>query len=372
MQIQHRHKQKGNIILDDLDLAKSIIESYEEISDVEVTDNVFKYVTFRVNNEKFLFICPDRQVPSSKVRILIVDNSNFNYPHIGTEVLDVQKGKKLPEGKYRFLCLYEDESVIFSLYTYEEKVMDSVERLIKLLNFSPVEIEKELQKEFLYYWNDAAIDSEVDYYLSQSKKFVLLNVYLGGRKIRCVEPGVYLNDKEKKEDNKQYWKHLTDVKACYIPIVDNRGILPPTKGHAWNSDNIVKIIYARQINHISHEAYQKISETKIGSAKMILTFGMNVEGITKIFSLFVTFKSSRKESILYKLQNEIAQIDPIKTNRVDYIALSEAIGNSINITGKKVLLIGAGSLGSYVSAELVKMALKVLQYMIRMNLSLKI
>ena len=344
--------------MDELALAVDILKTYEDITNINTSKNDIKYVTFAIENHDYLMLCPSLDIPSSKASIFVVDDNTYDYPHIMTEVLDVQNGKGLPAGKYRSLCLYEDGSVIMSLFTYEEKIIDSIDRLLKLLRLSSTEKEKELQREFLYYWDECAKDAEISLFIGNPREYKKLNVYMGKSEIRCVAVEIALNDKDKKEEGKKYWKHQPDIAAYYIPIIDNRGIVPPTKGKEWKAEDIANIVCGRQINHISREAYDFISSEKIKSSKVIMSFGMVVEGAIKIFSLMVLFKNTVSDNIINKLKNDITSITIVKSNRLDFGGLCEAIGNRSDLIDKKVLLVGAGSLGSYVASELVKNGIK--------------
>lgn len=340
--------------MDDLELAKNLIESFEQITNVETFDSELKCVSFYVESDRFLLLCPVRDKIYSKASVFTMDNDNFGYPHITTEEVNVLEGKALPVGRYRSLCLYESGSIVQSLYSYEEKIIEAIERLLKLVGLSSVEVEQELQKEFLYYWNESAKEGEIEFYLGKNGRCTILNVYYSENAKRCVAPGIYLNDKDKKSGDRKFWTHKPDIIACYVPITDARGIIPPTKGKEWTGDNVIEIVYGKQINHISHESFEKLSNYEIKTNKLILAFGINVEGMEKVFSMVISFNSAKKESILTKLQHEIIKVEIIKSKRNDYNALNEAIGNDTALSDKKVLVVGAGSLGSYVSAELIK------------------
>ena len=346
--------------MDELGHAVDVLRTFEEITNVNISNNEIKYITFVLEKHDFLMLCPSVDMPSSKVSIFAMNDQNFDYPHIMTEGFDVLPEKNLPEGNYRSLCLYEEGDMVMSLFSYEEKIIDSIERLLELLHLSKTEKEKELQREFLYYWDEYAKDAEISLFIGDSNTYKKLNVYTGKSDFRCVALGVSLNDKEKKEGGEKCWRHQTDIASYYIPIIDNRGILPPIKGKEWSTDDILNIIYGRQINHISHEAFEFISKEQIKGSRLILSFGMVIEGARKIFSIFVYFKNATRDSIINKIKNDVASFQIVKSNRLDYSGLCEAIGNRTDLISKRVLIVGAGSLGSYVASELVKNGINTL------------
>lgn len=61
-----------------------------------------------------------------------------------------------------------------------------------------------------------------------------------------------------------------------------------------------------------------------------------------------------------KIEYAIEKIECLTVNRCDYYYLNKQIGNDTSIIGKKIAIIGAGSLGSYIAVELVKSGIKEL------------
>lgn len=49
----------------------------------------------------------------------------------------------------------------------------------------------------------------------------------------------------------------------YIPIIDNRGILPPVKNKPWKSTNILDILKGRAYKRIDTLTYKAIKDEKI-------------------------------------------------------------------------------------------------------------
>ena len=115
--------------MDELLTAIHILEAYDEISCIQQSENKLKYITFSIRKHDFLMLCPEESVPSSRVTIFAVNDTCDAYPHIMTEGFDIGKDKSFPEGNYKALCLYESGSVIMSLFTFEEKIVDAIERL---------------------------------------------------------------------------------------------------------------------------------------------------------------------------------------------------------------------------------------------------
>lgn len=336
--------------MDEKEIVKQILDSYDEIS---VTKEEKDIVFFTLKDKEYGFWYTMKHDDTRSPFILVKNEEKYNYPHILPINIPIDRQK---QDKYRVICLYENDSTIKYLQTYEEKIFDTVERLIELLSLTGLEIEKEFQKEFLYYWNDMAEDqSTVDLFLNRERVFKRMNAYHDNKaKNRFVDNTIRLSDFDKQNEGKKIWNHKSELPVFYIPIIDNRRILPPTRDQSWDAKNILMIINGREYRRISHDSYQRMEKEKVKTSTVGLVFEMIVDGNSINFVTRVKFKSAKNDTLLNKLKKEISSVEIVKSKRMDYYYLSRQIGNDTSIIGRKVLLIGAGSLGSYVAKELVK------------------
>lgn len=335
-------------------MIKDILSSYDEIEMLNEEEDII----FFKCKEKVYGIWYFKKESKTRNPIIVVKNDeSYDYPHILPLEIPLDNDKK---DKYRILCLHESGSTIKYLQSYEEKIIDIVDRLIELLSLSPIEIEKEFQKEFLYYWNDQTHNKpSMKLYIGSEREFMKMNVYMNpDAEIRIVSNGIKLNDKEKMIDGKKVWRHLPEFPVYFIPITDNKRVLPPTRDNEWTINNLLQIIQGRDYRRISHDTYTKISQEKIKTARIGLVFEMLVDSSSINFCCLITFSNANVNTLLNKLKNEISKIEIAKSKRVDFYHLSKQIGNDTSIIDKKVLLIGAGSLGSYVATELVKAGIR--------------
>ena len=330
------------------EIVKDILMSYAEISSVREED---EKIFFSINNMEFIFRYTQLESKTDMPMIMIRNEKKYDYPHIMPFHFRFKDDED-----YRFICLHENNEMINFMSTYEEKIIDTVDRLIKLISLSPKQIEREFQKEFLYYWNDVAKnENSVKIYLKNDKAYGELNVYVNqlGR-LRVVQNGIKLNDAKSGDKEEKKWRHMPKLPAFYIPIINNCGILPPTRDKMWDKRDIVNIIYGNDYSHISDETYQKLKKNKIKQKTIMLIFGMTVNSNNIFFAAMIYFESMGNDTLFYKLNNNSYSVESIWSKRVDYSYLCEQIGNDTSILDKKVLLIGAGSLGSYVAKEIVK------------------
>lgn len=332
---------------------KEILESYEEIAiEQEIIDGIYLITMF---SKQFLFIAPFEDTPSSFPIVYLYNDSGLDIPHIMLQEESFPEIDDIPEGNYRWICLYEHESTVNTIILYEDKVIDAVDRLIELLSMNAIEQEHEYQKEFLFYWNYHSIDHlDISVYLKQDSTFAEMDAYYRKNEIRAIEHGLRLSDNDSRENNDRKWVQHVENDLYFIPIIDNREIIPPHRGYGWSEEEIKNIIYSRQIEHISSETYQRIKTCIPKTKDVILVFGMKSVLSDVVFAARLLFKNTVGHTLLEKVLNEIIAVEPICTKRKDYMYLCNQIGNDIGLRGKTILLVGAGSLGSYVALELVK------------------
>ena len=305
--------------------------------------------------KQFLFVAPVEDVPASLPTVYLYNDSGLDTPHIMLREETFPDIDMIPEGTYRWICLYENEISVNTIVPYEDKVFDAVERLVALLSMSEVEKEREFQKEFMLYWNRHSIDHlGVSVYLQHDSEFVEMDAYYGKKEIRVIEKGLLLSDINSREKDERNWVQHIENDLYYIPIIDCREIIPPHRGYEWTEKDIKNILNSQQIEHISEATYRKIKNCVSQKKYVILVFGMKLESSDVAFAVRLGFRNTAGHNLFENIKNKIYTVEPLYTVRKDYSHLCNLIGNDIGLKGKNALLIGAGSLGSYVAFELVK------------------
>lgn len=324
-------------------IIKKILEDFNEISILDEEEGI---IFFSLMKKEFCIIYSNRNLMPV---IAIRDEESFGYPHIMIKEYEHSDGHK-----YRKLCLIESDKLVKYTMPFEDKVILLLEQLIKLLSLSSLEIEKEFQKEFLFYWNCQSQNTDnIEIYANSKRQFQKMNVYKNkdSSKKRIITRGIQLNDKD-------YWIFDNSIDAYFIPIIDNRRIIPPTIGREWSKFDIIKLIKGRDISRISHDTFTKICEEKVKSRFVYLVFNMIVEGNDINFCCEVSFNNGKTDTLINKINNAFSKIEVIYSKRCDLYFLNKQIGNDTSIINKKIAVIGAGSLGSYVCTELVKSGMK--------------
>ena len=317
---------------------KDILKSYEEITvEEQILEGVISFTLF---GKKFLFFAPEEDDPSSKAAVYLYNDNLMDYPHVMLRENTITERKDLPIGTYRWICLFEQDSIVNTIVSYEEKIFDCVDRLIELLSMTPAEREREFQKEFMFYWNsESAGDKKFSVYLEQATKFSELDAFYGAKKVRLIQKGLKLTDIDDRDNSERRWTQHIENDVFYIPIIDSRDILPPHRGYQWTANEVQSIVYGKQIEHISDDSFQSIKRIVPKTQDFILVFGMRTDFSNVSFALKVKCKNGNNHTLLEKLLSDIVSLEPLPTERKDYSYLCEQIGNDIGLLKKRILLI---------------------------------
>ena len=332
---------------------KEILESYENITvGKQIVDGV---LFFTMYEKQFLFMSPAEEDPTSKADIYLFDDDLSDQPHIMLKDTSFADIKAFPEGTYRWICLYEQDSIVNTLVSYEDKIFDCIDRLIELMSMNQADKEREFQKEFMYYWNSEAAGSKnYTVYIADETQFSEMEAFYGSKDIRLIDQGLTLSDLDKRDKGERKWIRHLENDVYHIPITDSRGILPPHRGFEWTESEVMNIVYGRQIEHISEDSFQKLKTIIPKRHAIILLFSMKSGQSNVAFALKVKCKSIAGRTLMDKILSDVIAVEPLRTERKDYTYLCEQIGNDTGLLRKRILLVGAGSLGSYVAFELAK------------------
>lgn len=339
--------------MDRVGTTKEILECYEEIV-VDTTLNSELAVAFTLYEKNFVLICPDENSMASRAMIYVLNEEDFNYPHIMLREVTIKEGCGLPAGLYRMICLHEQDSLIASLQTFEEKITDVIDRLIKLMTLTPLEIEHEFQKEFMFYWDSVTSCKRVHLHIGQKDSFTKLSVYQKNDEVPYVASDILLNDINECNKAKKVWQKRVDYVAFYIPITDRREIIPSHRGKRWGIEEVHNVIYGEKMSHISRETFLLLKKEVVNAREIALIFEMDTDNMPVTFVVKITCKNNSPKSLYEKIMEDAIKVEEMQSVRNDYYTLNNKIGNSCNVIGKTALLVGAGSLGSYVATELAK------------------
>ncbi|MBN4074441.1 ThiF family adenylyltransferase [bacterium AH-315-E09] len=244
------------------------------------------------------------------------------------------------------LCLSVREDISVKNSNYKEILDYTLKRIIRLLSLTDDEERREFRKEFLYFWNKISSNKErVELFINTSSAVKKLSVNRKKNVLLLADPSVNFNhtfiDKAEPEI----------LNAIYIPLVNSSRILPPYEEKKWTNEYLIDICN----QCISEENAELLESISITSKSVFLAFEMEIpETLPVIFLLKLDFRK-KKGGNLYERFNEVVNLEHLSSQRCDSGYLYKRIGLENISANKNVLVIGAGSLGSYILSELPKM-----------------
>lgn len=257
----------------------------------------------------------------------------------------------LKKSELMHLCLSVREDISVKTQNYKEIIDYTLKRIVKLLSLNENEEIKEFRKEFLYFWNQSSSNKEkVNLYIGTSSRAKKLNVYNKKSILIIHDPDIDVNSafKEKLKEDSSI--------AIYVPLVNSGKIIPPFEDKKWDRQYLEMIC-----NHcIEEENIELLESIKIQAKSLILVFEMNIsETLPATFVLKVHFRSNKLGTLFQKI-DEVVKLEYLSSQRCESEYLFKRIGMSSGCKDKKILVIGAGSLGSYIIRELPKIGVNKL------------
>lgn len=282
--------------------------------------------------------------------ILLMDLVDYKMPIVF--LCDPKRGEtKKPHHLYLkkaeliHLCLSVRDDISVKNRNYKEIIDYTLKRVERLLSLSEAEERREFRKEFLYFWNKAAMnENKVELYINTSNIVKKLGVFKNKDVLIVYDDSVEVNksfkDKLKPER----------LEAIYIPLINSSRIMPPFEDEKWSTEYLEEIFNCR----ISEENIEILESTNISTGSIILVFEMNIpEILPATFLLKVNFNNNKVGNLFERIK-DVVKTEHISSQRCDSEYLFNRIGQKNFNKNKNVLVIGAGSLGSYIISELPK------------------
>lgn len=316
-----------------------VLNSYSEISEIEACIRYdLQFIRFKLLEQYFLIWVDECKYD---LPLLLVESKD-DYPHYIRYVEKINA---------KSICLFKNTEYINTLIPLKDKINMSISKLIALETLSESEKTKEYISEFPIYWSKYAkvTSDKWHLYLQEDKDFEILDVQYYGTKsktVRFISQNLILNDDSKKLKFKP-------ETALFIRITDLTDLRPPLSDNKWDSSQLINIMCNSQTSKISSEAYQYLLKTSFARKNLKIVFKIDVFYV----ACEITFKNQGEKKLIEKIQNEIVKVELFNIKRCDLKHLHSCIGNNISLLDKKILLVGCGSLGSYVLEEMVKSGL---------------
>ncbi len=258
--------------------------------------------------------------------------------------------------KWSVLCLLDKEQHVLSTYSLSELVHLYLGQTQSLLSLSLRKKEVEYLKEFEFYWNAACktagnTDNQAEVYLPAPGTAALLNCWL----TKDNNKGKYILFPEGVAFNSCNIPKGSKSTAVYIPIEFPNGIIPPQGNIPWNAHDLLDIVCNQTKDRISAESFTFLKDLQIENYQKVVVFSFSQpESVAITVVGVLSFNNNKMKNLISKIQEDFKSFTPIKSSRMDMKYLRERVGQD-HAVFPSVLLIGCGSVGSYILPELINL-----------------
>ena len=145
-------------------------------------------------------------------------------------------------------------------------------------------------------------------------------------------------------------RQLTSYKAIYLPLKSDSAVSPPPFNKLWTLAEIRNIIFSNLSTESKHFLEAYITE-KVKNDEMVILSQISPNGGIAIFGIL--FKGVKLAHPL-KAGSQVTEIMPLSLSRRDKTYLLPRGGSQIGLNNKKVALIGCGSVGGFISQEIIR------------------
>lgn len=309
-----------------------------------------------------LKIIVSNDFPHSLPEIYLSNYMDFNkwYSHVGSE------------GK---LCYISDDNLIWDFNNPSGLLKDCCEKVKELLDsWDTPKMTEDLRKEFLSYWHISCLKSKTKYidiqsYLSKVSTFEKHELVLSNQNYHLFNYGSQL-----KESVAPQSKKSRDV--YILPLKDSNSVIPPNPLNELTEATFKKLITGNLSSGVRRR-FQKWCKTKRKSFILILSLPISDNDYVLFGALF----ESRTSKYPFKIDNKVPQknkdrkkigskakkskngsfnITPVYITRFDKEYRVSRTSQEYDFLNKKVVIVGLGSVGSFVANNLSKMGIEKL------------
>lgn len=331
-----------------IDRAINILKSIDLVTDVEEVLN-FKEYNDKVYEKiiKFKLI-----IKNNKVGIVMAIPTNWNRSLIDFFIDNYNEFEFIPHmEKGGKMCLFDLEGVLIK-HDFEALVNESISRLNRNIIDGIEERNKaDFITEFDSYWLLLPHIQLIESFVKLEEGVKKLK-YLAKQKKFKKEVVLSISDKEE-------ILTVTGIKGTikngvYVNINSNNYIYPPD----WRK--ILDISYINKVLEISRFKYEKVKMLIEKHNRELLLF-ININQPNGVKTPIAVIIKAHYDYLIrddeYLQFNTECRCSPLYINRNDSEYLISRIGTLNDIQNKKVLIIGCGSIGGYLTSELVKIGI---------------
>ena len=340
----------------DLESVSEALSDREDVFNIKVV----KETVFRDKEYQFLVEC-DLIITTFKIPIVIAIPQNWTRSLIDIYIKRNTEFPFIPhidiKGKF---CLFELEGILIDQNLYGI-VLQSLDRAKKIIEDGLAGVNKEeFVNEFNSYWIQLPHIRYAKCELPKYNQMTLMKYsqkVIGKRKKeiyidfiqRSKSQKIYLS-KDACDLIKYYQKNEKYIikNALYIPIELNEFLLPPDPRYKISEEYIQTLL-----NYVDVKIYLSLMK-KLGSTKLLIFSIKQPNEVVTLLGILIEKCEISTDNGMCILKSA-NQVVPVYIERVDkqYLMTRSSVMENL-LSDKKVLLIGCGSIGSYIANELVK------------------
>jgi len=288
------------------------------------------------------------------ISILVSDNFPIEKPKYQIDPLSISFIPHI--GVEGDVCYTKDEGVFWDYTNPDGIIFESLLGVINTLKdgFSK-ENKLDLISEFESYWltNKSAKKAYRAFlHVELKDKVCTINSY---------EFGEFILIGEQKQNLIDYYgfslihsKKLTkSSKVLFIPLMDNTRLYPPKYTEFWDSSKVYQIIEKHVSSQNKLIIENILSHSKKRNIDIIIFRLQQPNGSFAVFGVKYVNIANRKFSPILHVKNK-SKLIPIIVDRKSKDYIAERGGANMNLSNKKVAIIGCGSVGGYIASELLK------------------
>lgn len=288
----------------------------------------------------------------SRIELILAFNKHFplSFPLFYVNDNSIFRVHVESDGK---ICLFDKSSVLIKPEMPEQFLVDCFDQAVKILNILPgtEEYNKEIFREFNAYWMKAGCrwvyacfdTTEVTYNVYSMFVGSKVGVVAKSENEALIMARNHLNIKAKESD--------FCAECLVIRLKKNSALIGIKEKYKWKE---IRTYILNNISASHKKAFGRFLHKRVNRVNqyIFLVYESPMGDIVFGFSIEIVGK---KMIQIAKAVN--AKIEPIYVKRVDYNYLWSRMNEKILLRDKKILLLGAGSIGGFVANNLCQMGI---------------
>ena len=246
------------------------------------------------------------------------------------------------------ICLFEESAIIIRTELPDQIILDAFDRAIEILEITPgsTEYKREVAREFNAYW------------AQNSNRIIYVNLDKHGRNVYeeliCVSCDNSIILSETKLDSEYLLQNYFGKKIvnkteipCTILRLRSFDVPPIQKQYSWK---LLRSFIMKNITGSQKTRFQKFLNQKMKMLNRFIILSIPSEDQDFLVGFWVHYQGRH----YYKVEKNVnCHVEPIMTIPIDYEYMLKRGGSGARgLRNKSVLLIGCGSIGGYIAANL--------------------